>query len=75
MAKTIQLPDDVYERIRRVKKNLSFSEIIGIFLDEYNRKKKVSKVEFLKFLENFEELHKDRKKERISERIDEILWQ
>ena len=74
MAKTIQLPDNVYERIKRVKKNLSFSEIISIFLDEYGRKKRISKVEFLKFLENLEELHKDRKKEKISERIDEILW-
>ena len=74
MAKTIQLPDDVYERIKRIKKGLSFSEIINVFLDEYRRKKRMSKLEFLKSLENIEELYRDRKKERVSERIDELLW-
>ena len=74
MAKTIQLPDDVYERIKRIKKDLSFSEIMNIFLDEYRRKKRISKLEFLKSLENIEESYKDRKKERVSERIDELLW-
>lgn len=74
MAKTIQLPDDVYERIKRIKKDLSFSEIMNIFLDEYRRKKRISKLEFLKSLENIEELYRDRKKERVSERIDELLW-
>jgi len=74
MAKTIQLPDDVYERIKRIKKDLSFSEIMNIFLDEYKRKKRISKLEFLKSLENIEESYKDRKKERVSERIDELLW-
>jgi len=74
MAKTIQLPDDVYERIKRFKKDLSFSEMINILLDDYRRKKRMSKVEFLNFLENLENLYKDRKKESVSERIDEMLW-
>ncbi|RLI82195.1 antitoxin [Archaeoglobales archaeon] len=74
MAKTIQLPDDVYERIKRFKKDLSFSEMINILLDDYRRKKRMSKVEFLNFLENLENLYRNRKKERVSERIDEILW-
>jgi len=34
----------------------------------------MSKLEFLKSLENIEELYRDRKKERVSERIDELLW-
>lgn len=74
MAKTIQLPDDVYEKIKRFKKDLSFSEMINILLDDYRRKKKMSKAEFLNFLENLENLYKDREKECVSEKIDEILW-
>ena len=74
MAKTVQLPDDVYEKIKGLKKDLSFSEMINILLDEYKRKKRMSKVEFLDFLKNLESLYKDRKKERVSEKIDEILW-
>ena len=64
----------IYERIKRIKKGLSFSEIINVFLDEYRRKKRMSKLEFLKYLENIEELYRDRKKERVSERINELLW-
>ena len=46
MVKTIQLPNDVYDELKSSIR-LSFSENIGILLEEYKRKKRLSKDRFL----------------------------
>ncbi len=74
MAKTIQLPNDVYERIKRFKKDLSFSEAISLLLEEFSRQKKISKDEFMERMAEIESRFKGRAKENVSERIDDLIW-
>ncbi len=74
MAKTIQLPNDVYEELKKFKKGLSFSETINILLEEYKKKKKLSKDNFLELLNELETRYAGREKENVSEKIDDVLW-
>ncbi len=69
MPKVITISDEAYEKLKRIKGNRSFSETILSLLKE---RKRITKVEVIKWIEKQEKFAK--RKENISERIDEILY-
>ncbi len=71
MPKVITITDDVYENLRTIKGDKSFSRLLRELI---KKKKKRSKEDLLKFINLLEKGSKGRK-EPLSERIDEVLYQ
>ena len=70
MPKVITISEEAYEALKKIKGNRSFSQVI-LSLTK-NKKKRYSKKEILEWLEKLEK--KVKKKENVSEKIDEILY-
>ncbi len=75
MSHLVNLSNDVYARLTKLKKikNRSYSEIINELLDE-KQDKTEDKKDLLNYLTILEKKYKSKKKENISENIDDILY-
>ncbi len=75
MGRIIQISHDVYEELKRLKRDRSFSEILREMIAIYKEKQRINYKDLMKKLERIEKICKKKKKENISERINELLWQ
>ena len=75
MGRIIQISHDVYEELKRLKRDRSFSEILREMIAIYKEKRRINYKDLMKKLERIEKICKKKKKENISERINELLWQ
>jgi len=71
MAHLINVSDPVYFELKRMKGKNSFSQlIIGLI----GKKRKEGKAEMIAFIKQLEKEAKGKKKENISEHVDEIAY-
>ena len=73
MPKVITISDDAYRKLKKIKKDYSFTKAI-LSLIERHSAKRYAKKDVLNWIEKIERQTARRKKENISERVDEILY-
>ncbi|MFA5049970.1 MAG: antitoxin VapB family protein [Candidatus Micrarchaeia archaeon] len=76
MSQLVNLSDDVYARLTKLKKikSTSYSEIVNELLEKKEEEKYETKKDLLEYIEKLEIKYKGKKRENISENIDEILY-
>ncbi len=72
MAHVIAVADDVYRELRQMKGRRSFSQLIRELLRR--KEKKQPKEALLTYIRELERRYGGKKKDRLSERVDEVLY-
>ncbi len=73
MPKVITISDDAYRKLKEIKKDRSFSKAI-LSLIERHSVKRYAKKDVLNWIKKVERQLGHKRKENISERVDEILY-
>ncbi len=73
MVRVITISDEAYEKLKKLKKNSSFSEVI-LSLIEKHLQKKYTKKDMLAQIAFLKRKFSGRKRENISEHIDKLLY-